>query len=204
MFRTIPSALTFLSIVVIAAGEGPAQPPEPALSRHAQLLSELPLPRVGDKVQLGRDEVTMEKDDDGLLEVMNVSAGASKIATIPSTNWVLDADGWFDSEGFNLTKAYPRSGFWAMRTAKGNRPPGSGSGLPSAAAPLLPQTPPRLYRAGPGDIITHIDGIPVTSYERYIYALNSAANHRDIPIVVMNGSNGRRHVFYITAYKSSE
>jgi hypothetical protein len=199
MFRSVPFALGFASLVCAGAL---AQPPAPAAAGHPHLLSEFPIPKIGARVQLGRDEVIVEKDDDGLLEVMNVAAGEGKTVVIPSTDWVLDADGWFDSEGFNLTKAYPRSGFWAMRTTKGNRRPVSGP--PSASQSLVPQTPPRLYRAGPGDIITHIDGIPVTSFDRYVYAVNNASNHRDIPVVVMSGSDGRKHLYYITAYKSTE
>jgi hypothetical protein len=203
MFRSVPFALCLASVAAIVCPGALAQPPAPDTSGQPHLLSDLPLPKIGAQVQLGRDEVVVEKDDDGLLEVMNVAAGPGKTVTIPSTDWGLDADGWFDSEGFNLTKAYPRSGFWAMRTTKGNqRPPISG--LPSATKSLVPQTPPRLYRAGPGDIITHIDGIPVTSFDRYVYAVNNAPNHRDIPVVVMSGSNGRKHVYYITAYKSTE
>jgi S1-C subfamily serine protease len=93
-----------------------------------------------------------------------------------------------------------------MRTVKGNRPPSMASrsglgGLNEPAASLIPQPPPRLYRAGPGDILTHIDGVAVTSYERFVYAVNAAANKRDIPVVVTDGHTGRRHLYFITAFK---
>ena len=197
MIRTLVFAAT---TATLAATAGLAQPP--AGSIRPKLMSELPVPQAGEKLQLGRAEVKSKKDADGLLEVTEVVATKEASATIPAAKWELDADGWFDSEGFNLTRAYPRSGLWAMRTAKGNRPANAtGSGLASSPAALVPQAPARLYRAGPNDVITHIDGIAVTSYERYLYALNSTATPRDIPIVVMNAETGRRHIFYITAFK---
>ena len=63
------------------------------------------------------------------------------------------------------TAAVLVGGLWAMRTTKGNRPPNTGSGLPSSPMSLVPQATPRLYRAGPNDVITHIDGVAVTSFE---------------------------------------
>lgn len=180
---------------------GSAQPP--AAPARPKLASELPKPKAGEKLKLERSEVKTRKDEDGLLEVTDVTAAKAKDVAMPAAEWTLDADGWFDNEGFNIAKAYPRSGLWAMRTVRGNRPPSStGSGLPTSPAAMVPQAPPRLYRAGPNDIITHIDGVAVTSYARFVYAINSAANPRDIPIVVMNGNTGRRHVFYVTAYKA--
>jgi hypothetical protein len=199
MVRIVGSAFAVAAIVAIVSADAPGQPP--ATRVVPQLISEMPAPKVGDKLTLDRSEVKMQKDDDGLLEVVDMIPGKEQTVTITLTEWDLDADGWFDKEGFNLTKAYPRSGLWAMRSVKGNRPLGSGSGLPSSPTSLVPQTPPRLYRAGPGDIITHIDGIAVTSYPRYVYAINNASNTRDIPLVVMSGANGRRHLHFITAYK---
>lgn len=196
----LPLALCFVAIAAVASADGRAQPP--TAPTPPKLLSELPVPKAGHKLKLGRGDVKSQKDDDGLLEVTEVILGDERAVTMPATNWVLDVDGWFDAEGFNLTKAYPRSGLWSMRTVKGNRPAGAGSGL--SPATLVPQTPPRLYRAGPGDIITHIDGVAVTSYERFAYAISSAANARDIPIVVMDGATGRKHVHYVTAYKAAE
>ncbi len=200
-FTMIRTVLFAAATATLAATAGLAQPP--AGSIRPKLMSELPVPKAGDKLQLGRAEVKSKKDADGLLEVTEVVAAKDEAsATIPAAKWELDADGWFDSEGFNLTRAYPRSGLWAMRTAKGNRPANAtGSGLAGSPAALVPQAPARLYRAGPNDVITHIDGIAVTSYERYLYALNSTATPRDIPIVVMNAETGRRHIFYITAFK---
>jgi len=193
-------ALLPASFLLAFAAVGAAQPAGP---RH-KLASELPVPKAGEQIKLDRGDVKSRKDDDGLSEVMDVAASEAKTVVMPAVEWTLDADGWFDSEGFNITKAYPRSGLWAMRSTKGNRPPSAtGSGLPSSPVGLVPQAPPRLYRAGPNDIVTHIDGVAVTSYARFIYALNSAANPRDIPVVVMNGNTGRRHVFFITAYKTT-
>ena len=186
------------ALAAIASTVALAQPPAP----RSKLASELPMPIAGTMFKLIRTEVKSKKDDDGLQEVSElIAAKDEQTVTIPAATWEIDADGWFDSEGFNVTKAFPRSGLWAMRTAKGNRPGGAGSGLSTSAASQVLQAQPRLYRAGPNDVITHIDGIAVTTYERYIFALNSAANPRDIPIVVMNSETGRRRVFYITAFK---
>ena len=187
------------ALAAIATTVALAQPPAP----RSRLASEMPMPKAGTTIMLSRSEVKSKKDDDGLQEVSEVvAAKEEKMVTIPTSTWEIDADGWFDSEGFNVTKAFPRSGLWAMRTAKGNRPGTAGSGLSTSASQTL-QAQPRLYRAGPNDVITHIDGIAVTTYERYIFALNSAANPRDIPIVVLNSQTSRRHVFYITAFKVS-
>lgn len=195
MFRSLLVAIAAAGIVALA----PAQPTAP----RPKLLSEMPLLKAGEQFKLDRGDVKTRKDDDGLLEVMDVAAADARTVTMPSVEWTFDVDGWFDSEGFNITKAYPRSGLWALRPTKGNRPPSStGSGLPSSPVGVVPMPPPRLYRAGPNDIITHIDGVAVTSYARLVYAINSAANPRDIPIVVKNGNTGRRHIFYITAYKA--
>lgn len=191
------AALTTASI-------GTAQPPTPATM--PKLLSELPAPRAGVMVTLARAEAKVKLDEDGLQEVSEMVAGAEETVIIPSTNWTLDADGWFDVEGFNVTKAFPRSGLWALRTVKGNRPPTAAkSGLEDlvnpSASPLLASPPTRLYRAGPGDIITHIGGVAVTSYERFVYALNAADNKRDVPVVVMDGNTGRRRLYYVTLFK---
>jgi hypothetical protein len=193
MLRALLAASLVGGIATLAS----AQPkPKPRLA------SEQPMPKVGEKLNLEHNEVKSRKDEDGLFEVSDVVAAKAQEVAIPKIEWTLDVDGFFDSEGFNITKAYPRSGLWAMRVTRGNRPPSStGSGLPTSPAAVVPVAPPRLYRAGPNDIITHIDGVAVTSYARFIYALNSASNPRDIPIVVMNGNTGRKHVFYITSYK---
>lgn len=189
-----------IAAVAVAAALGSAQPPK-TLPRP-KMLSELPMPKAGLSFAFSRGEIATIKNDEGVLEVIDIVEKEER-ATIRKTIWDIDADGWFDAEGFNLVKAYPRSGLWAMRTAKGNRPPGAGSGLPTAQGAVVPNTPPRLYRAGPGDIITHIDGIAVTSYERYVFAINNAKNPRDLAILVMNGETGRRHVYYITAFKTA-
>ena len=194
--------LRALLLVSLTAGIAVSQAQPGAKGAKPPLLSELSKPKAGEKLKLERNDVKSRKDDDGLFEVTDTTASKTKDVTVPAGDWTLDADGWFDSEGFNVTKAYPRSGLWAMRTVRGNRPPSStGSGLPSSPSALVPQAPPRLYRAGPNDIITHIDGVAVTSYARFVYAINTASNPRDIPIVVMNGNTGRRHVFYVTAFK---
>ena len=195
-------AFLLASFVGGLAAAGSGQPPAPPV--RPKLASELPRPKAGEKFKLDRGEVKTRKDEDGLLEVTDVSVAKSRDVAMPAADWTLDVDGWFDREGFNIAKAYPRSSLWAMRTVRGNRPPSStGSGLPTSPAAVVPQAPPRLYRAGPNDIITHIDGVAVTSYARFVYAINSAANPRDIPIVVMNGNTGRRHVFYVTAFKAA-
>jgi len=194
-------AFLLASFVGGLAAAGSAQPP--AAPVRPKLASELPKPKVGEKLKIARSEVKFRKDEDGLLEVTDITAADAKEVAMPAFEWTLDADGWFDGEGFNVMKAYPRSGLWAMRTVRGNRVPSStGSGLPTSPAALVPQAPPRLYRAGPNDIITHIDGVAISSNERFAYAINTARNPRDVPIVVMNGNTGRRHVFFVTAYKA--
>ena len=207
MIRTV---LSSAFAVVLAATASPGQPP--AGAPRPKLASELPTPKVGEKIKLSRSDVKSEKvkmkDDAEWFEVTDVVAKEELTVAIPAASWELDVDGWFDSEGFNITRPYPRSGLWAMRTSKVPQPLSTGSGLPSSPKARVPQapasqTPAPLYRAGLYDIITHIDGIAVTSYERFYYAVNSAATPRDLQIVVMKGDTGRRYVFYITAYKST-
>ena len=196
MIRFASAIAAFAAVAAFGHAQPPTSPPRP------KMLSELPMPKAGQTFKFNRGDLTTIKDDE-ILEVIDITPGAEETATVRKTIWDIDADGWFDSEGFNIAKAYPRSGLWAMRTKKGNRPPGTGSGLPTSPTTLVPNAPPRLFRAGPGDIITHIDGIAVTSAERYVYAINHAKNPRDLPIVVMSGDTGRQHVYYITAFKAA-
>jgi hypothetical protein len=177
----------------------PAQPP--VATPQGKLLSELPPPKAGEKVMVVRVVETKTKADLlGVSEVVEMTPGEEAAVTIPAAVWELDADGWFDSEGFNVTRVFPRSGLWALRTERG------GPRLLPLAQPgphpgMLAANPPRTYRAAPGDIITHVNGIAVNTYPRFVFALNSAANPRDLPVVVLDGHSGRRHLYYVTAVK---
>lgn len=185
-------------LVALALATAPAQPP--ADPYRGKLMSELPTPKAGEKVTVVRAEAKTKADELGVPEVVEMTPGEEAAATIPAATWELDADGWFDSEGFNITRVFPRSGLWALRTARGGPrlvPAAQSGPLAGLVAPALPRT----YRAAPGDIITHINGIAVNTYPRFVFALNSAANPRDLPIVVMDGHSGRRHLYYVTAVK---
>lgn len=186
-------------LVALALATAPAQPP--VAPPQGKLLSELPPPKAGEKVMVVRVAETKTKADElGVPEVMEMTPGEEAAVTVPAAVWELDADGWFDSEGFNVTRVFPRSGLWALRTERGGPrlvPPPQPGPLAGLVAPALPRT----YRAAPGDIITHINGIAVNTYPRFVFALNSAANPRDLPVVVLDGHSGRRHLYYVTAVK---
>lgn len=192
-------ALLAVGLVALALAAAPAQPP--VATPQGKLLSELPPPKAGEKVMVVRLVETKTKADElGVPEVMEMTPGEAAAVTIPATTWELDADGWFDPEGFNLTRVFPRSGLWALRTQKGG-PRLLPLAQPGPLPGMLAANPPRTYRAAPGDIVTHINGIAVNTYPRFVFALNSAANPRDLPVVVLDGHSGRRHLYYVTAVK---
>ena len=154
---------------------------------RTKLLSELPEPKAGDKLKVQRAEVKTKADKDGKLDVVSITrpAGEGEEVTIPTTYWSLDIDGWFDAEGVNVAAMFPRSGLWGMRAAAGGKTDKSENTYTQI-----------------GDIITHIDSIPVTSYERMVYAINAAKNPRDLPVVVMDGRSGGKQLVYVSAHKS--
>ncbi len=188
-----------LGAIALAAGVAVLAPHRPALAADppakGRLLSELPTPKAGDMLKAARSEVRTKKTDQGLEEVTEVvepAATAEETVTIPSAQWQLDVDGWFDDEGLNLTAIYPRSGLWGARHVSGKADPAQNTSLGDRA-----QTP----RGDIGDVITHVNGVRVSSYERLVYAINSAPNKRDLPVVLMNGRTGRRTLIYVTAHK---
>ena len=192
-------ALLAAGLVALAFAAAPAQPP--ASQYPGRLISELPPPKAGEKVMVVRVAETKTKADElGVPEVMEMTPGEEAAVVVPAAVWELDADGWFDPEGFNVTRVFPRSGLWALRTERGG-PRLFPLAQPGPIPGMLAANPPRTYRAAPGDIITHINGIAVNTYPRFVYALNTATNPRDLPIVVLDGHSGRRHLYYVTAVK---
>lgn len=203
--------LAALAVVAVTDGRpNRAGAIEPA---RRKLLSELPEPKAGDKLKVLPAEIKTKANDDGMLDVTEivVPAGAGDEVVLPPAQWELDVDGWFDDEGLNLTAIYPRSGLWSMRRSlggsgavkpatppPGGMPPGAGP----VASPLITDGRPKTQYADSGDVITHVNRVPVTSYERLVYAINSAPNKRDLPIVLMNGKTGRKQLLYVTAHKS--
>jgi hypothetical protein len=179
-----------LSAAVLVAGAVAVTAQDNSYPRPKKL-SELPLPRVGDRVKFARAEILTKPDIDGVQDVtwvIEAVPGTADEKPIPSTHWQLDLDGWFDSEGFNITTVYPRSGLWAMRIAPDVR------GAARADRPLT-------HPAGTGDIITHIDGIAVTSYDKFVYAINRAPDKRELPVVLLDGSTGKKRLLYVTCSK---
>lgn len=190
MTRSRPLACAVFFAFGLAAVSAQAPP-------GRKLLSELPLPKAGDKVQVGAAQIKTKamEGEPGFAEVVEVlepALGSDDYRVIPAVEWELDVDGWFDDEGLNLTAVYPRSGLWMMRGATGKVQPKVGPiGIERTETKFATR----------GDIITHVNGVAVKSYDRWVYAVNSAPNKRDIPVVVMDGRTGRKRLLYVTASK---
>lgn len=102
-------------------------------------------------------------------------------AIVPDTQWALIVNGWFDFEGLNIEYIPYNSPLNRLNSRWDRRG--------------------RNYRLEPGDVITHVDGQPVTNYDDYFYALNFAANPRNVEIEVLNWRDGRKLRLWASARK---
>jgi hypothetical protein len=66
------------------------------------------------------------------------------------------------------------------------------AGFPVRPLPVFPEI---------GDTISHVNGVAVTSYPALVYAVNSAKNKRDVPVVHVSGRTGKRRLMYVTCHK---
>ncbi len=145
-------------------------------------------PREGDDVPHEVVTVkTLDPDSKGRVPVI-ITGGANgnpnRLGKMPKMRWKLGVGGTIDSEGFNITDLDPTSGLAKMRMRKGKN---------DDDEPTLP--------AKKGDIITHIDGIRITNTTLLIFAVNSANDPRELPIVLKDGDTGKPYLFYVTARK---
>ncbi|HMO15586.1 MAG TPA: PDZ domain-containing protein [Pirellulaceae bacterium] len=105
--------------------------------------------------------------------------GGSHAAVGPglSVQWILGiTDMWFDYEGLNIEGLAGNSPLLRLRDRYG-----------------------RSFYLERGDVITAIDGIPIRSFEDYLWALQDAQNPRNLRLTVINCRDGQ----YITLYGSA-
>lgn len=102
-------------------------------------------------------------------------------AVVPQTQWALLTNGWFDYEGLNLDYIPNNSPLLRANSRWDRRG--------------------QTYRLEPGDVIAAIDGQPVTNYQDYLYALNYAANPRNLSIQVINWRDGSTLNLWVSAQK---
>jgi hypothetical protein len=144
-------------------------------------------PREGDDVP--HEVATVKKldpDSKGRVPVI-ISSGTgspNRLGKMPKMRWKLGVGGTIDSEGFNITDLDASSGLAKMRMRKEHN---------DDDEPTLP--------AKKGDIITHINNIRITSTTLLVFAVNTADNARDLPIVLKDGDTGKSYLFYVTARK---
>jgi hypothetical protein len=109
----------------------------------------------------------------------------NRVGKMPKVRpWRLGVDGKFDSEGFNIELIDPASGLNKMRPRKDSVEEGDAT-----------------FTAKKGDVITHINGIKITSPTLLVYAVNAADNPRDLAMVLKDGDTGKSYLFHVTARK---
>ena len=145
-------------------------------------------PREGDSVP--HEVVTVKRldpDSKGRVPVI-ISGGTNGVANrqgkMPKMRWKLGVGGSIDTEGFNITDIDGTSGLAKMRMRRDHN---------DDDEETLP--------AKKGDVITHVNNIRITNTTHLIYAVNSADNPRDLPIVLKDGDTGKSYLFYVTARK---
>lgn len=100
----------------------------------------------------------------------------------PNTRWVLGIrEMWFDFEGLNLEALAYNSPLLRLNERADRRG--------------------RQYYLERYDVITHIDGRPISSLEDYVYALQGAKDPRNLAIAIINGRDGQRMTLYGSAMK---
>ena len=100
---------------------------------------------------------------------------------VPATKWALIVQGWFDYEGLNIDHIPYNSPLNRLNSRWDRRG--------------------QRYKLEPGDVITHVDGQPVTNYDDYFYALNFAHNPRNVQIEVLNWRDGSKLRLWASAQK---
>lgn len=183
----MPRLLRALPALLLAAGLTTAAPPrdKPAPADD-KLLSKLPHPEAGKAV-----EVTVAEFDkpaaDGSLAGPPKATKKESVKVPAKGPWRLGADGWFDADGFNLTTIEKTSGLLQLRAA-----PGGPGAVPMQAS------------AEPRDVVTHIDGVAVTSAEAFWFALDRAKDKADVAVVVRDGATGTNFLQYLSLTKAKE
>jgi hypothetical protein len=144
-------------------------------------------PREGDEVPHEVASIKrLEPDSKGRVPVI-ISSGTgspNRVGKMPKLRWKLGVGGSIDSEGFNITDLDAASGLAKMRMRKDH----NDDDEPTLAAKK-------------GDIITHINNVRITSTTLLVFAVNSADNPRDMPIVLKDGDTGKSYLFFVTARK---
>jgi hypothetical protein len=130
----------------------------------------------------------LEPDGKGRVPVIltgGTNGAANRVGKMPKVRpWKLGVDGKFDHEGFNIELIDPSSGMLKMRCKK--------EGVEDGDAPIP---------AKKGDVITHINGVRITSPTLLVFAVNAADNPRDLAVVLKDGDTGKSYLYYVTARK---
>ncbi len=122
---------------------------------------------------------TVQAQQGGSPRVM--AAVIEEPVVVPDTQWALIVNGWFDYEGLNIEHVPYNSPLLRLNSRWDRRG--------------------QRYKLEPGDVITHVDGQPVTNYDDYFYALNFASNPRNVQIEVLNWRDGSKLRLWASAQK---
>ena len=177
-----------LAAGLLAAGEAPAQP-RPMKTRPAGVAAYQDGQQQfqeGQKVQVTR-EITRSVIENGVPR--QVKEQVQAVVVIPRRQWVIGALGWHDAEGYNLdnllnvivgVQMVP-SALSRVRTVINGRE------MPVALEPR--------------DVITRINGMPVTTPVDLYLAIHTAANPRDMAVEFINHRDGQTMAGRISAIK---
>lgn len=162
-----------------SAAGAPAQPvPRPAVGPAPGIFVPGPIVTVGPRVAV----VPVGLAGFGLREVrLKVLPGARPPVPAVPVRWRLGAEVVGTPGGAQITRIAPGSGLLALRAGPG------GVGI---AVPI---------HAEPGDVIVAVEGELVPNYPAYLRALNTAADPRDVQLVLRNRRDGRLYLAYATA-----
>lgn len=177
MFRTT-MILAFLALALVSLSASAQGNPKKSRPENARIYGDAKQEvKQGTKVNVQRREKTYGAGPGG----GSTSRTVAVAVVMPENRFMLNVGGWFDSEGFNLEDIPASSAVSALY----DQPEKKGA----------------RYRLEPGDVIAAINGNPVTTYEEYVYALNSAPNPRDVELEVIDCNSGKRLTLYATAIK---
>jgi len=172
MFRNV---LTLCAATVLAVGVGRAEDKKDADTKVAE----------GTEVKITPAEIKAEDTplDDGR-SVATAKPGKETKVKMPATAYTLGFSGEaLKDGGIKVTELGETTGLRGMRTEAGKGDDGGP------------------WMAEPGDIITHVNGYAVNTFEELLVAVSTAKKPEDVQIVVKDVNNGKSTIFYATAMK---
>jgi S1-C subfamily serine protease len=127
--------------------------------------------------------VVAEKPSDGRRYEAAVKPAKEATVKMPKDRWALGISIKTSKGGVGVAESIEDTGMRTMRTEPGG---GKDEGI---------------WRADPGDVITHVNGYAVSTVEELVCAVSLAKNKDDVQIVLKDVENGKLLVFYVTATK---